>query len=665
MNCKKSTFLLFFCFFFLLSGYLVYRYDHSFSSRVRNRFCTSASFSIDGEPSGVVLHPFETDSGFVVVLPSHWEETMIIARYEDPAEKEMWIDNQIISSFWRPLNVRIGESFSLRLSSFLPGSQNVLRLTFCKSKLDAIFIDTESGSTEFIDKSKDKSHTESGQLLAISNNGQIHYQGRLESIRGRGNTTWNLYKKPYSIKIARPSALFGLKKAKKFNLLANCMDETSLRNWLMFHTAKLLNIPYSIDATFVSLFLNGHYKGLYQLTNKVDIGESGIDIYDLEKETKKMNKKLDKYLTDLPTFSIDRNDTVGLLKGIDQAENPSDITGGYLLETNFKLHRYAKSISGFIPRYGYPVEIKAPELATHQQVDYISNYYNEMLDAVRSEDGVNPTTGKHYSDYMDVDSYIKCYLCSEFFYNHDALFSSFYMYKDKGKKMFCGPLWDYDLSLNTKYFFEESSEYDSFFVREAREKDGSLMMFGQLYKHPEYRNRLIQIFNEQFKPIILSYTAGIELDSVRQSIAEDLSFNNLKWQRKHHWWYNNFQQKHKTLWNNRGLSEIDEIEQNGDYWNIKNFMQKRLAFLSSIWQNTESEKNFTKINWDYGFIESFKFHSLVVAFLLKEEPFIWPRFILKDKKRVFNGVVDAYGEPVKDGETSDYLIIKYKTPEND
>ena len=239
------------------------------------------------------------------------------------------------------------------------------------------------------------------------------------------------------------------------------------------------------------------------------------------------------------------------------------------------------------------------------------------------------------------------------------------MYKDKGKKMFCGPLWDYDLSLNTKYFFEESSEYDSFFVREAREKDGSLMIFGQLYKHPEYRNRLIQIFNEQFKPIILSYTAGIELDSVRQSISEDLSFNNLKWQRKHHWWYNNFQLRHKTLWNDRGQSEIEEIKQNGDYWNIKNFMQKRLAFLSCIWQNTESEKNFTKINWDYGFIESFKFHSLVVAFLLKEEPFIWPRFILKDIKRVFNGVVDAYGEPVKDGETRDYFIINYKTPEND
>ena len=134
---------------------MVNRYDHSFSSQVRNRFCSSASFSIDGEPSGVVLHSFETDSGFVVVLPSHWEETRIIAKYEDPAEKEMWIDDQIISSSWRPLSIKIGESLSLRLSSFLPGSQNMQTLTFCKSKLDAIFINTESGSTEFIDKSKD------------------------------------------------------------------------------------------------------------------------------------------------------------------------------------------------------------------------------------------------------------------------------------------------------------------------------------------------------------------------------------------------------------------------------------------------------------------------------------------------------------------------------
>jgi hypothetical protein len=47
-------------------------------------------------------------------------------------------------------------------------------------------------------------------------------------IRGRGNTTWNHPKKPYRIRFAEKTALFGLEKAKNWVLLANYQDPRCL-----------------------------------------------------------------------------------------------------------------------------------------------------------------------------------------------------------------------------------------------------------------------------------------------------------------------------------------------------------------------------------------------------------------------------------------------------
>jgi hypothetical protein len=642
----------------LVIGLLSIHKMRTLSSKAKDHFCEEMAFALMNDSTKVFVRPFATDSGYVVVLPAYWNPSRILARYDSKFVNSLDFSGKDYNSTWQQIDLKIGEPYTIEFSRSLLGNKQRIQLTFYQSKLNTIFLNTESGSIAKVDQSKDKSFSERGQLMAITKLGEIDYLGTLESIHGRGNSTWTQKKKPYSIKISHKACIFGLKRAKKFNLLANAFDESSLRNWIMFHTAELLEIPYSIHAEFTTLYINGHYKGLYQITNKVDIDESGVDISDLGKETKIINSFAGKNLKDFPHFSINRNDTIGFKKGIKNAENPEDITGGYLLDTNSKLHRYADCISGFIPKYGYPMEIKAPEFATQEQVDYISNYMDEMLEAIRAEDGINPKTGKQYGEYLDINSYIKYYLCSELFYNYDAVFASFIMYKDKRGKMFCGPMWDNDISLNTKTRFDAANGYNSLFVREAREKDGSLMIFGQLYKHPEYKQELVKIFNQKFLPIIKTYTEGNTLDSIHSLIAEDLRYNDLCWPNAYYWTYKSL--NGNTVWNDNAQKEYSEIEKRGDYWNVKTFLQKRIDFMSKIWATNDSEKDFKTILWDFNRPNPYLFQTDIVSFLIKDEEFKWPRFMIKNDKVEFVNVVDKSGNPIKEGEVRDYMKVVYE-----
>ena len=71
-------------------------------------------------------------------------------------------------------------------------------------------------------------------------------------------------------------------KAKKWCLLANAGDATFLRNVLSYKFAKTIGVDVTSDTVPVNLYANNDYLGAYLLTEKVEIGENRVDIYDLE-----------------------------------------------------------------------------------------------------------------------------------------------------------------------------------------------------------------------------------------------------------------------------------------------------------------------------------------------------------------------------------------------
>lgn len=231
-------------------------------------------------------------------------------------------------------------------------------------------------------------------------------------IRGRGNSTWNMPKKPYRIKFDSKTNFLGLKaKAKNWVLLANYADKTLLRNAMAFEISKFMGFEFTPSIKFVDVVLNDKYLGNYMVSDQVEVNKNRVPVEEQE-----------------PT---------------DVTE--PEITGGYLLE-----------IDGFAD--GEPVWFKTPrdmkvtikypkdDEINQQQRQYISDYICDFEERLFSDNYADPETGYHA--LVDEKSLIDWYIACELTGNSDSFWST-YIYKKRNDGHICfGPLWDFDIAFN-------------------------------------------------------------------------------------------------------------------------------------------------------------------------------------------------------------------------
>lgn len=313
------------------------------------------------------------------------------------------------------------------------------------AQIPAMYISTKSGTMDKVHA--DKEYKESGKILITDADGAVEYDGKLSHIKGRGNYSWDGFiKKPYSIKLYTKTNLFKLGKAKGWNLIANFQDNALVKNHSIYDWSEELGLPYSVENVFVDLYIDGQYYGNYMLTEKIEPDDKRVPINDLEGANEAANTGID--IEECP-LAGNRGSYAGYGKGtiryVDIPNEPDDVTGGYILEADLP-ERYEAEVSGFVSNYGAAIVIKSPEYASKAEAEYISSYYQEFEDAVLSPDGINGL-GKHYSDYIDVDSFVKMFVMQEYTFNADGGKTSFFMYKDSGGKLVASPAWDFDNGL--------------------------------------------------------------------------------------------------------------------------------------------------------------------------------------------------------------------------
>lgn len=366
----------------------------------------------------------------------------------------------------------------------------------------AMFITTESGSMDAIHA--DKEHKESGTLTFVRADGTVDYNGKLKSIKGRGNHSWTFDKKPYTVKLDKKAALLGMDNAKGWTLITNHFDQSLLKNHVFYDWAKMLNMPSTPDTAYIDLFLNGEYYGCYMLTDKTEVGAGRVDINDLEKANEDANPDVEDIEALPPAGSRGENcgKDKGSIRYIEIPNEPEDITGGYLLEVDTAV-RYEPELCGFVSNYGTCVVSQSPEYASKGEMEYISGYYQEYEDALMSLDGYN-SLGKHYTDYIDLDSFAWMYLMQEFTGNTDAGLSSFFMYKDSGGKLVAGPIWDLDQTLKkTTGFIAAHCYYDEL-----------INPLAQLYNHDDFRNYIAELWYNEMADTIGSFKEYVKAESV-------------------------------------------------------------------------------------------------------------------------------------------------------
>ena len=462
-----------------------------------------------------------------------------------------------------------------KTSVFAEGGDYVLtcgeteyKLKVLKSEnVGTIYVTTESGNMAAVHANKE--HKEPGEITILDKDGNVQYDNTLDYIKGRGNSTWLADKKPYNIKLDEKADLFGMGKHKSWCLLSNPGDGSQIRNDLCYDFARALGIETTTDSFHVNLYLNGEYAGLYLITEKVDIGENRVDIYDLEGETEDVNEKdLDEY----KLGGAQNSRELGTIKYAEIPNNPDEITGGYLLETE-KIYRYVNEVSGFISDIGQCIVVKTPEYASKAQVEYISSYYQDFEDALYSPTGYN-MKGRHYSEYIDMDSFARIYVLLEFISNFDGCSSSFYMHKDVGGKLTVGPGWDFDLGLSQhqpndliNHVPDVADPHllyiQTCFIGNHAENRKSLL--GQMFSHNDFQEKVQQVWANEFQSYYPTFRE--EIGTRSETVSSAVTMNAIRW-------------------NIYGTSNIDNI--NATYTSqiteIQNYVDTRYPFIQNAYR---------------------------------------------------------------------------------
>jgi len=211
------------------------------------------------------------------------------------------------------------------------------------------------------------------------------------SIKGRGNTTWSYAKKPYALKLDEKAEILGLPKEKRFNLLANYIDRTHLRNAVSFEIARMAKgLEWTPNGTYVNLNFNGKNLGLYYLCEHIKISKNRVNVQD----------------------------------------------GGYILELDTYYDEDFKFRSSLL---NLPVQLKDPDPKDLNDADKqeIKDFFNAAEDAV--------VNGGNWRNFIDEDSFADWWIVMELAQcGEPGHPKSSYMYRDKGGKLKAGPVWDFD-----------------------------------------------------------------------------------------------------------------------------------------------------------------------------------------------------------------------------
>ena len=531
----------------------------------------------------------EWENCHYIFLPATADRSNLIINYTT--------ENQSISLNGKP--VISGEKTSILSQAdeftVTVGDTDCGMLKIMQSNLGCIYLTTESGGTDKLDANK--GFVDTGSALMLNEKGGIEYNGELEKIKKHGNSSWDYSKKkPYNIKLPQKANLYGMGKAKKWALLGNYLDHSMLRNTMTLEISRQAGMDYVMDSVFVDLYADGSYRGTYQLSERVQIQKNRVNITDLEEKTELLNDlDLEKYEHLAVNASV-REYTQDCYKYYDIPNNPKDITGGYLLQ--FKMAgRYPDVASGFVTTRGQAIEIVSPEYASKEQVLYIKKFVQELEDAIYSSDGYN-SKGKHYSEYIDVDSLIKGYLIEEISMDTDSYHESFFFWKESDSvgdgKLHCGPVWDFDFAYNNYgasrgnwdgdigYAWEPRRLFAAYFpISGYKAEDGKnsatygVSWIGMLYKRGDIVKRSAEIYFEDFYPYLCKLTDteqenGAILTQMGEAIQPSADMNNARWHMYGGGEFKVFGPKHGD-----NFTECVEF--------LRDFASKRADWLSELW----------------------------------------------------------------------------------
>lgn len=412
-------------------------------------------------------------------------------------------------------------------------SVNVMKAESCAT----IYMKLDGGDRALKTINSSHSATAEGTVTITDNDGSVIFDGALTKLKGHGLTSYEgsgqlNTKNSYNINIGEKCELIpGAGKSKKWTMLrirtSGNYDATGMSYITAFYTYNALvrGSYFNICARFVDVYINGEYRGVYILTERMD-NSGSMKVTDLESLTeyknvsiKSVNKKTDPAIAaGIKSYSYNSSSNTA---------DDVDITGGYVLEV--MCGHYGEC--GFQTKHGMYLNIKNPAYPSQEQVQYIAKYVQDFENALFSATGYN-SDGHHYTEYIDETSWAAQTLVYAYYLNWEIYRTSTYIHKDvdgseHGVLTF-GPVWDFESGpgvLGDTTLFGTTFAYDV---------EQQYTWFQQAWKKGDYVHLVWQM-NERMKGIInvlLGKSTGNEIftfDDMSEFIRTSQEMNWVRW----------------------------------------------------------------------------------------------------------------------------------------
>jgi hypothetical protein len=407
---------------------------------------------------------------------------------------------------------------------------NTNNLTFTDSNLPIVVIVTDNGD-EIPDEPKifgtmkiiRRPDGSRNFVSDVNNEVYLNYSGTI-GIETRGSSSQLLDKKPYGIDTLKDNRLdndnvelLGMPKENDWILNSFAFDDSMMRDYISYEMARQMG-QYAVNLKYCEVVVNGDYKGLYALSEKIKIDGDRVDI-----------EKLSDVENTFP-----------------------EITGGYLIQTDRPSSEDPEA--WYNNGAGYIIEKPNPEDITSNQSSYIESVFRKLDETANNS---NITSG--YPSVIDVPSFVDYMLMAEIASNADAYALSTFYHKDRGGKLRAGPIWDYNLTFGNDLFDFFGTNYDRSFtnVWQFEFSNTGANFWGDLFDDPTFKCYLSKRFNEVTsagQPLNYNYISDL-IDSTAALISEAIVREDERW------------------------NTIDDFS--GEVTNMKSWLQDRIIWMGN------------------------------------------------------------------------------------
>jgi len=321
------------------------------------------------------------------------------------------------------------------------------------------------------------------------------------TIEGRGHSSWYYSfldypnkKLPYKFTLATAADLLGMGSARKWVLLANRFDKTLMKNMLAFDLAQHLGFGFTNRYRLAELWLNGDYKGLYLVTDQIEVDE-----------TLRVRIATPSPATDPePGFLLEWDH-----KLLDGTGDPATLGVDY-----FVLADVGQALAFKGPK---PKDLDAVpgDAARAFIAAYMAQASAALLDCKTGTAGQD-----RYKAFVEVVTFYDYFIVNELAKNTDAAdYSSIYLTRPKGGKLSLGPVWDFDIAFG---WLEGVRSPTAWYVR-----DHNPWLRALIRDNAEFAAGLRARWNE-VKPLVKAHLVDA-IDVHEAQLREAASRNHGRW----------------------------------------------------------------------------------------------------------------------------------------